>query len=193
MASVQQWGRKESIIWPPRGYVYTLGAFIFACILTGHLHLYSLSIWSFAAPALLPSLLLADRDCRHDSSRQPIPIALCFGRRKGGPGSLGRRRAARLHSPIRRQAIASDAYSRGGEAWRILSDARGPSGLPKQAAPCVDCALDLSGCADLQALHDAARLWPRCVRPAASILNSRRTFGGSRIFAMDAVSKARSL
>ena len=35
MSSVQQWGRKESVIWPPRGYVYTLGAFIFACILTG--------------------------------------------------------------------------------------------------------------------------------------------------------------
>jgi hypothetical protein len=35
MATVQQWGRKESIIWPPRGYVYTLGAFIFACILIG--------------------------------------------------------------------------------------------------------------------------------------------------------------
>jgi hypothetical protein len=35
MPSVQQWGRKESIIWPPRGYVYTLGAFIFACILAG--------------------------------------------------------------------------------------------------------------------------------------------------------------
>ncbi len=34
MATVQQWGRKESIIWPPHGYVYTLGAFIFACILT---------------------------------------------------------------------------------------------------------------------------------------------------------------
>jgi hypothetical protein len=35
MATVQEWGRKESIIWPPRGYVYTLGAFIFACILAG--------------------------------------------------------------------------------------------------------------------------------------------------------------
>ena len=35
MSTVQQWGRKESIIWPPQGYVYTLGAFIFACILTG--------------------------------------------------------------------------------------------------------------------------------------------------------------
>ena len=35
MSTVQQWGRKESIIWPPHGYVYTLGAFIFAFILTG--------------------------------------------------------------------------------------------------------------------------------------------------------------
>jgi cytochrome P450 len=35
MATVQQWEPKESIIWPPRGYVYTLGAFIFACILMG--------------------------------------------------------------------------------------------------------------------------------------------------------------
>jgi hypothetical protein len=35
MSTVQQWGRKESIIWPPQGYVYTLGAFLFACILTG--------------------------------------------------------------------------------------------------------------------------------------------------------------
>jgi hypothetical protein len=35
MSTVQQWGRKESLIWPPQGYVYTLGAFVFACILTG--------------------------------------------------------------------------------------------------------------------------------------------------------------
>ena len=35
MSTVQQWGRKESIIWPPRGYVYTLGSFLFACVLTG--------------------------------------------------------------------------------------------------------------------------------------------------------------
>ena len=35
MATVQEWGRKESMIQPPRGYIYTLGAFIFACILTG--------------------------------------------------------------------------------------------------------------------------------------------------------------
>jgi hypothetical protein len=35
MPVVQEWGRKESIIWPPRGYLYTLGALFLACILTG--------------------------------------------------------------------------------------------------------------------------------------------------------------
>src|ERR1700679_896901 len=35
VTAVQHWGRKESVLWPPSGYVYTLGAFTFACILTG--------------------------------------------------------------------------------------------------------------------------------------------------------------
>jgi type IV secretory pathway TraG/TraD family ATPase VirD4 len=35
MPTVQQWGRNESLIWPPRGFLYTLGAFFLACIATG--------------------------------------------------------------------------------------------------------------------------------------------------------------
>jgi type IV secretory pathway TraG/TraD family ATPase VirD4 len=35
MPTVQQWGRNESLIWPPRGYLYTLGAFFLACVATG--------------------------------------------------------------------------------------------------------------------------------------------------------------
>jgi type IV secretory pathway TraG/TraD family ATPase VirD4 len=35
MPTVQQWGRRESIIWPPRGYLYTLGALFLACVATG--------------------------------------------------------------------------------------------------------------------------------------------------------------
>jgi hypothetical protein len=35
MPTVQQWGRRESTIWPPRGYLYTLGAFFLACVATG--------------------------------------------------------------------------------------------------------------------------------------------------------------
>lgn len=37
MPTVQQWGRKESLIWPPRGYLYTLGAFLLACVVCGFL------------------------------------------------------------------------------------------------------------------------------------------------------------
>ena len=49
MAEVQQWGRRESLIWPPRGYMYTLCAFLAAVVLTGFL------IWlrfAYALPAL---------------------------------------------------------------------------------------------------------------------------------------------
>jgi type IV secretory pathway TraG/TraD family ATPase VirD4 len=35
MPTVQQWGRRESFIWPPRGSIYTLGAFFLALIATG--------------------------------------------------------------------------------------------------------------------------------------------------------------
>jgi len=35
MPAVHQWGRRESIIWPPRHYLYTLGAIFFALVATG--------------------------------------------------------------------------------------------------------------------------------------------------------------
>ena len=35
MPVVQQWGRKESIIWPPRRYLYTLGALFLSLVVTG--------------------------------------------------------------------------------------------------------------------------------------------------------------
>ena len=34
MATVQQWGRKESFIWPPRGFLYTLGALFLSVVAT---------------------------------------------------------------------------------------------------------------------------------------------------------------
>jgi len=37
MATEQKWGRKESIIWPPRGFYYTWGATFVALALTGFL------------------------------------------------------------------------------------------------------------------------------------------------------------
>jgi hypothetical protein len=35
MANVQQWGRRESLIWPPHGYLYTWGTFLLALVATG--------------------------------------------------------------------------------------------------------------------------------------------------------------
>ncbi len=35
MISVQQWGRKESLIWPPRSFYYTYGAIFLAILATG--------------------------------------------------------------------------------------------------------------------------------------------------------------
>ncbi|MGA9508793.1 MAG: type IV secretion system DNA-binding domain-containing protein [Candidatus Sulfotelmatobacter sp.] len=35
MPAVQQWGRRESIFWPPRHYLYTLGAIFLAFVATG--------------------------------------------------------------------------------------------------------------------------------------------------------------
>ena len=37
MNTVQQWGRKESIIWPPRGFYYSYGAIFLAVVATGFL------------------------------------------------------------------------------------------------------------------------------------------------------------
>jgi len=35
MPAAQQWGRKESIVWPPRGFYYTYGAIFVAVVATG--------------------------------------------------------------------------------------------------------------------------------------------------------------
>jgi hypothetical protein len=37
MTTVQQWGRRESIIWPPRGFYYSYGALFLAIVATGFL------------------------------------------------------------------------------------------------------------------------------------------------------------
>ena len=35
MTNVQQWGRREALIWPPRGYLYTLGALFLGIVVSG--------------------------------------------------------------------------------------------------------------------------------------------------------------
>ena len=48
MSSAEQWGRRESLIWPPRGYLYTLGALFLAVVFTGFL------VWLRVAYGLSP-------------------------------------------------------------------------------------------------------------------------------------------
>jgi Type IV secretion-system coupling protein DNA-binding domain len=35
VTNVQQWGRREALIWPPRGYLYTLGALFLGIVVSG--------------------------------------------------------------------------------------------------------------------------------------------------------------
>ena len=37
MTTVQQWGRRESVIWPPRGFSYTYGAIFLAILVAAFL------------------------------------------------------------------------------------------------------------------------------------------------------------
>ena len=48
MPAVQHWGRKESLIWPPRGNLYTLGAFFAALLVTGLL-IYTRYEWALSS------------------------------------------------------------------------------------------------------------------------------------------------
>jgi hypothetical protein len=69
MPNAQQWGRNESLIWPPRGYLYTLGAFFLACVATG---LFLYLRFELGLPPLeryyLPYYLRSEH----------LPDALCF-------------------------------------------------------------------------------------------------------------------
>lgn len=83
MPNVQQWGRKESIIWPPRGYLYTLGAFFLACVATG-IFVYIRFQYGFAPLArysVLPTVLSAERDRRPDASNEQLSTTLCLQRK----------------------------------------------------------------------------------------------------------------
>ena len=120
MATVQQWGRKESIIWPPRGYIYTLGAFLFACILTG---LFIYLRFQFGLLPLqryyLPYYLRTETaGLTHPVSAYQL-LYVSDGR-VPTPSCIGFRCTAGVDVSVRGQAIASDAHSTGGGARRVF-------------------------------------------------------------------------
>src|SRR6266702_1348 len=159
MSTVQQWGRKEAIIWPPHGYVYTLGAFLFACMLTGvfvyiHFQYGLLSLQCYYLPYYLRS---ETAGLTHPVSAYQL-LYLSDGEKPSRP-ALESDVAPGSTAPIRRPPIASNPYSPGGSAWHFCPLARGTPQLPKQGTPCVDWALDLRRRAGIQAFHAAIHLW----------------------------------
>jgi hypothetical protein len=173
MATVQQWGRKESVIWPPRGYVYTLGAFIFACILAG-LFIYIRFEYGLS-PLMryyLPYYLRTETaGLTHPVSQYQL-LYVSDGEKPGRaaldsdvqPGSTPQIGGKPLPLTLTPEAAKHGTFYLTRESLRNYQN---------KALHAWIASLDLSGCADLQALHDAARLWPSCVRAAAPILNSQ--------------------
>jgi hypothetical protein len=106
MPTVQQWGRRESIIWPPRGYLYTLGAFFLALRRDGILRLPALSIWPFTARTLLPAVLLRSETAglTHSASKYQM-LYVSDGETPGRPRS--KRTCSRGYAAVWRQAVAA--------------------------------------------------------------------------------------
>ena len=154
------------------------------------LRLPALPIWPAAAPTLLPAVLPAQRDRGPRAFSEQIPDALCFGRRIDRAAPRSKRMCSR--DPRRNLAASRlplDAHPGSRSPWHLLPHARGTAQLSEQDAPRLDCALDLRGCSALQPLQDAAPLWARGVRPAASIFDPQGHRDASSNCATDAASK----
>jgi hypothetical protein len=172
MPTVQQWGRRESIIWPPRGYLYTLGAFFLACVATD-----SSSTCAFNLACSRSNATTCPTTCaakRRASRIQPANTRCCmFQTEKTGPRRARSGCATGFYAAVWRQATATDANPGSRNPWHLLPHARGPAQLSEQGNSCVDCALDIRGCSALQPLQDAALLWAHGVRPATSIFDPK--------------------
>jgi hypothetical protein len=119
MTRVQQWGRKESIIWPPRGFYYTYCAIFLAVVMAGFL-MYVHFRFSFSPlekyylPYYIRSGLadcFAPLECTN-SSISPREISLSVGH--------GRRCVRRRNSTTVRQALPlalSDSALKAGDRY----------------------------------------------------------------------------
>ena len=70
MPAVQHWGRKESIIWPPRGYIYTIGAFFVALARHGFADVRPFRAGLHAASEILPAVLRAELSWRDNCTQR---------------------------------------------------------------------------------------------------------------------------
>ena len=168
-------GRKESIIWPPRGSYLYLGAFFLAsCHRILRLHALPIRLSLRLQQYYLPYYLRSDAaGLMHPTSK--YRIALCFGRRIAlRRVCLNRRCAAGRHTAIWRPSIPATAHSASARSHGLRPLMRGATAhLPEQDAPCVDCALDYTD-VPLYDLFNAPFFGPAGSCPAASVFNPQR-------------------
>ena len=69
------WGRKETIIWPPHSPIYTFGAVFLALILTGLFVYLRFAFALSAARTVLPTALRQDLDRAEPSLIWQVPDA----------------------------------------------------------------------------------------------------------------------
>jgi hypothetical protein len=69
------WGRKETIIWPPHSPIYTFGAVFLALILTGLFVYHSLRVCALSARTVLSPALYQDLHRPEPSRVWQVPDA----------------------------------------------------------------------------------------------------------------------
>ena len=169
MPAVQQWGRRESIIWPPRRYLYTLGAIFLSLVATGF---FVYVRFQFGLSPLeryyLPYYLRTEIDGSH-ASRQHLSTPLCF-RWQVAPSDCARsRRRARDDTATDRQplplVLSSQARQQG---FRLLFREQ-PRSYSNKSLHAWIAALGLCRYSPCSDLYDATHFWPRGLRAATSI------------------------
>ena len=169
MPAVQQWGRRESIIWPPRHYLYTLGAIFLSLVATGF---FVYVRFQFGLTPLeryyLPYYLRTELTglTRPASSYQLLYVS----------DGKSRSRTA-LEADVKpgttpqsdRTPFAPCAFLASAAAGLPLAVPRTTTQLLKQVSSRLDRALGLCGYSSCPALYDATHFWPRGLRAATSI------------------------
>ena len=173
MPAVQQWGRRESIIWPPRRYLYTLGAIFLALVATGFfvyvrfqfglspLERYYLPYYLRTELAGLTHptsnyqlLYISDRKSRPRTALEADVEPGATPQPTGGPLPL---------------VLSSEARRKG----FTLAVPRATAQLLEQGSPHLDRALGLCGDSSCPALQDATDFWSRGLRASTSIFRSQ--------------------
>jgi hypothetical protein len=161
MPAVQQWGRKESIVWPSRHYLNTLGALFLSLVLTGFFVYVG---FQYGLPPLeryyLPYHLRSDMAVlTHPASTYQL-LYVSDGKLQARV-ALGADLEPCLTPQFMGKPFAALALVASRAERSPLAVPRKITQLFEQGSSPMDQALDLWGCSCVQPLHHATRLRPR--------------------------------